>query len=180
MFQDIQSAEQQTEAPPEGFVKLTLEKKKIEEILLNVGSQIREDWASSKQKTRNVMKPKKMNFNKGVVKKKKGRYSMEDICVATTLLYGSKRNYNYIRNSKLMDLPCIRLVYKRLEKFTCPPGKSPQVMRLLELKMKTLDKAECNVTISFDEIYLEQKFSYCPRLRQGFPAVKVKLNSTSS
>ena len=121
-----------------------------------------------------------MNFNKGVVRTKKGRYSMEDICVATTLLYGSKRNYNYIRNSKLMDLPCIRLVYKRLEKFTCPPGKSKQVMRLLELKMKTLDKAERNVTISFDEIYLEQKFSYCPRLRQGFPAVKVKLNSTSS
>ena len=173
-------AEQQTEPPSEGFVKLTLEKKKIEEILLNVGSQVRVDWASSQQKTKKVLKPKRMNCNKGIVKTKKGRYSMEDICVATTLLYGSKRNYNYIRNNKLMDLPCIRLVYKRLEKFTCPPGKSPQVMRLLELKMKTLDKDERNVTLSFDEIYLEQKFSFCPRLRQGFPAVKVKLNSTSS
>ena len=69
----------------------------------------------------------------------------------------------------------IRTVYRRLEKFTCPPGKSPQVLRLLEMKIKTLDEAERNVTLSCDEIYLEQKYSYCPRLRQGFEAVKVKI-----
>ena len=41
------------------------------------------------------------------------------------------------------------------------------------MKLMTLDKAERNVSLSFDEIYLEQKFSYCPRLRQAFKAVKV-------
>ena len=196
MFQDIQSAEQQTkakamsrlrgeressveaQAPPQGFVKLKLGKKKLDEINQDVLNKIKEDWASSQQNTKKVVKPKRINYSKRIVKTKKGRYSMEDISVATTLLYGSKRNYNYLRNSKLMELPCIRLVYKRLEKFTCPPGKSPQVMRLLGMKMKTYDEVERNVTLSCDEIYLEQKFSYCPRLRQSFPAVKVKLNST--
>ena len=160
----------------QGFVKLKVGKK-FEEIQEDVLNKIREDWASSQQNTRKIVKPKRMNLNKKIVKTrtKKGRYSDEDICVAATILYGSKRNYNYLRNSKLLDLPCIRLVYKRLEKFTCPPGKSPQVMRLLELKLKTLDKVERIVTLSCDEIYLEQKFSYCPRLRQGFGAVKVKI-----
>ena len=192
MFQDIQSAEQQAEAQvmsqlsvdrensvedqaPRGFVKLKLEKKKFDEINKDVLNKIKEDWVSSQQNPKKVVKPKRMNYNKGIVKTKKGRYSMEDISVATTLLYGSKRNYNYLRNNKLMDLPTIRLVYKRLEKFTCPPGKSPQVLRLLGLKMKTLDEVERNVSLSCDEIYLEQKFSYCPRLRQSFPAVKVKI-----
>ena len=146
---------------------------KINEKILDVSNKIKEEWASAQQRKRKVIKPKKMNLNKGIVKKKKGRFSMEDICVAATILYCSKRVYNYLRNNKLMNLPCIRLVYKRLERFTCPPGKSPQVMRLLQLKLKTLDEAERNVSLSFDEIYLEQKFSYCPRLRQAFKAVKV-------
>ena len=161
----------------QGFVKLKLGKK-FEEIQVDVLTKIREDWACSQQNTRTVMKPKKMNLNKRTVKTKtrlKGRYSDEDICVATTILYGSKRTYNFLRNKKLLDLPSIRTVYRRLEKFTCPPGKSPQVMRLLEMKIKTLDEAERNVTLSCDEIYLEQKYSYCPRLRQGFGAVKVKI-----
>ena len=161
----------------QGFVKLKLGKK-FEEIQVDVLNKVREDWASSQQNTRTVMKPKKMNLNKRTVKTKtrlKGRYSDEDICVATTILYGSKRTYNFLRNKKLLDLPSIRTVYRRLEKFTCPPGKSPQVMRLLEMKIKTLDEAERNVTLSCDEIYLEQKYSYCPRLRRGFGAVKVKI-----
>ena len=161
---------------PQGFVKLKLGKK-FEEIQVDVLTKIREDWACSQQNTRTVMKPKRMNLNKRIVKDKrrKGRYSDEDICVATTILYGSKRTYNFLRNKKLLDLPSIRTVYRRLEKFTCPPGKSPQVMRLLEMKIKTLDEAERNVTLSCDEIYLEQKYSYCPRLRRGFGAVKVKI-----
>ena len=161
---------------PQGFVKLKLGKK-FEEIQVDVLNKIREDWASSQQNTRKVLKPKRMNLNKKIVKTRtrKGRYSDEEICVATTILYGSKRTYNFLRNKKLLDLPSIRTVYRRLEKFTCPPGKSPQVMRLLEMKLKTLDKGERNVTLSCDEIFLEQKYSYCPRLRQGFEAVKVKI-----
>ena len=160
---------------PQGFVKLKMGTEKLNDKIQEVSKMIKEEWASSQQRKRKVVKPKKLNLNKAIVKKKKGRYSMEDICVAATILYCSKRVYNYLKNNKLMNLPCIRLVYKRLEKFTCPPGKSPQVMRLLQLKLKTLDEAERFVSISFDEIYLEQKFSYCPRLRQGFKALKVIL-----
>ena len=175
---DLPNQHQHTEAGfsydiPQGYVKLKLGTEKINEKILDVSNKIKEEWASAQQRKRKVIKPKKMNLNKGIVKKKKGRFSMEDICVAATILYCSKRVYNYLRNNKLMNLPCIRLVYKRLERFTCPPGKSPQVMRLLQLKLKTLDEAERNVSLSFDEIYLEQKFSYCPRLRQAFKAVKV-------
>ena len=162
---------------PQEFVKLKLGKK-FDEIQVDVSNKIKEHWASSQQNTRIITKPKRMNLNKRTVKTKtrmKGRYSDEDICVATTILYGSKRTYNFLRNKKLLDLPSIRTVYRRLEKFTCPPGKSPQVLRLLEMKLKTLDEAERNVTLSCDEIYLEQKYSYCPRLRQGFGAVKVKI-----
>ena len=161
---------------PQEFVKLKLGKK-FDEIQVDVLNKIKEHWASSQQNTKKIVKPKRMRMNKRLVKTKtrKGRYSDEDICVATTILYGSKRTYNFLRNKKLLDLPCIRTVYRRLEKFTCPPGKSPQVLRLLEMKIKTLDEAERNVTLSCDEIYLEQKYSYCPRLRQGFEAVKVKI-----
>ena len=162
-----------TSDTPQGYVKLEMGTEKLNDKIQEVSKMIKEEWASSQQRKRKVVKPKKMNLNKVIVKKKKGRYSMEDICVAATILYCSKRVYNYLKNNKLMNLPCIRLVYKRLEKFTCPPGKSPQVMRLLQLKLKTLDEAERFVSISFDEIYLEQKFSYCPRLRQGFKALKV-------
>lgn len=159
---------------PQGYVKLKLGKEKLNDKILHISDKIKEEWASSERRNGRVVKPKKMNMNRGIVKKKgRRKYSMEDICVAATILYCSKRVYNYLRNNKLMSLPCIRLVYKRLEKFTCPPGKSPQVMRLLQLKLDTLDEAERNVSLSFDEIYLEQKFSYCPRLRQGFKAVKV-------
>ena len=160
---------------PQGYVKLKLGTEKLNEKILDVSSKIKEEWASSERRNgKVVVKPKKMNMNKGIVKKKgRRKYSMEDICVAATILYSSKRVYNYLRNTKLMKLPCIRLVYLRLEKFTCPPGKSPQVMRLLQMKLMTLDTAERNVSLSFDEIYLEKKFSYCPRLRQAFKAVKV-------
>ena len=152
-------------------VKLVREDTKI---LEDISGYMRTKWAGltahkKPEKKKIIVKKKKAQANKT---KKKG-FSNDTVALAATILYSSRRVYNLLRNKKILKLPHIRTVYKKLQHFQCPPGYSKQVFRLLEMKLSTLKEKDRVVGISFDEMHLEQKYSWSPLLRRLFGKHKV-------
>ena len=153
------------------YVKLVRDDAKI---LEDVSAYMRTKWAGlaahkKPGKEKIIVKKKKAQASKN----KKKRFSNEDIALAATILYSSRRVYNLLRNKKILKLPHIRTVYRKLQHFQCPPGYSKQVFRLLEMKLSTLKEKDRVVGISFDEMHLEQKYSWSPLLRRLFGKHKV-------
>ena len=138
-----------------------------------VSGYMKEKWAGlrlSKSGTeKKIVKKKKYVPQK---KEKKG-YSHEDIALAATILYSSRRVYKLLKEKKILQLPSMRTVYRRLQHFNCHPGFNKQLFRLLEMKLATLKEKDRVLGISFDEMHLEQKYSWSPLLRRLFGKHKV-------
>ena len=137
----------------------------------DVYDHIRTKWAGlvavkKPGKEKKIVKKKKALPQK--IKRKKKGFTNEEISLAATILYSSRRVYNLLRNKRLIKLPCIRTVYKKLQHFHCEPGYNPQIFRLLELKLASLKEKDRVVGISFDEMHLEEKYSWSPLLRRLF------------
>ena len=153
-----------------GYVKFVRDNART---LDDISGYMRTKWAGCQltkpRKEKKVLKKKKSVPQKS---KKKG-FSNEDIALAATILYSSRRVYNLLRNKKIVRLPHTRTVYKKLQHFQCAPGYSKQIFRLLEMKLSTLEEKNRVIAISFDEMHLEQKYSWSPLLRRLFGKHKV-------
>ena len=155
-----------------GYVKLVREDSTVDDVY----GYMRTKWAAlaavkKPGKEKKIVKKKKALPQK--IKSKKKGFTNEEISLAATILYSSRRVYNLLRNKKLMKLPCIRTVYKKLQHFQCEPGYNPQIFRLLELKLASLKEKDRVLGISFDEMHLEEKYSWSPLLRRLFGKHKV-------
>ena len=122
---------------------------------------------------------KKVDLRKVSKKIKGGRkvFTREEVELASSILHSSKRVYNLLRTRKILNLPHKRTIYRHLQKFKCPPGLNPQVFRLFKLFLGELDPADRICVILEDEMKLESRISWCPRLQRLFPAHKVSKTS---
>ena len=104
------------------------------------------------------------------------RYGNEEIRTATTVLYGSKRTFNFLRNNCHLRLPTARTVRRRTSFFKCAPGLKSEHFLLLK---KTIDANPLNrdIIVAFDEMDIKAKLSYNMRLKQLFRANKVNINT---
>ena len=130
-------------------------------------------WSETRTRTRVTKNPlKKTSLKSNTIKKRKF-YTKEQISTATNILYSSKRVYRMLKNQKLLDLPCIRTVYKHLQHFKCPPGLNAEMKRLLTIFLAGLDPQDRNCGVMFDEMKLSQLMSWSPRLKTVFKPHKV-------
>ena len=113
--------------------------------------------------SRKIMKPEKP---------KRKVFTMEELELASSILHSSRRVYTLLRT-----LPHPRTIYKHLQKFKCPPGLSRQVFRLFRLFLSELEPDDRICVILEDEMKLESRISWCPRLQRLFPAHKVRKTS---
>ena len=120
--------------------------------------------------SRKITKPEKP-------KPKRKVFTMEELELASSILHSSRRVYTLLRTRKVIHLPHPRTIYKHLQKFKCPPGLSRQVFRLFRLFLSELEPDDRICVILEDEMKLESRISWCPRLQRLFPAHKVRKNS---
>ena len=120
--------------------------------------------------SRKITKPEKP-------KPKRKVFTMEELELASSILHSSRRVYTLLRTRKVIHLPHPRTIYKHLQKFKCPPGLSRQVFRLFRLFLSELEPDERICIILEDEMKLESRISWCPRLQRLFPAHKVRKTS---
>ena len=118
--------------------------------------------------SRKIMKPEKP---------KRKVFTMEELELASSILHSSRRVYTLLRTRKVIHLPHPRTIYKHLQRFKCPPGLSPQVFRLFSLFLSELEPDDRICVILEDEMKLESRISWCPRLQRLFPAHKVRKTS---
>ena len=116
--------------------------------------------------SRKIKKPEKPKGSRKV-------FTMEELELASSILHSSKRVYNLLRTRKVLHLPHKRTIYRHLEKFKCPPGLNPQVFRLFRLFLCELEPEDRICVLLEDEMKLESRISWCPRLRRLFPPHKV-------
>ena len=138
---------------------------------LSVTQSLRNKWIETG--------PRKVDLRKVSKKIKGGRkvFTREEVELASSILHSSKRVYNLLRTRKILNLPHKRTIYRHLQKFKCPPGLNPQVFRLFKLFLGELDPADRICVILEDEMKLESRISWCPRLQRLFPAHKVSKTS---
>ena len=120
--------------------------------------------------SRKITKPEKP-------KPKRKVFTMEELELASSILHSSRRVYTLLRTRKVIHLPHARTIYKHLQKFKCPPGLSRQVFRLFRLFLSELEPDDRICIILEDEMKLESRISWCPRLQRLFPAHKVRKTS---
>ena len=120
--------------------------------------------------SRKITKPEKP-------KPKRKVFTMEELELASSILHSSRRVYTLLRTRKVIHLPHPRTIYKHLQKFKCPPGLSLQVFRLFRLFLSELEPDDRICIILEDEMKLESRISWCPRLQRLFPAHKVRKTS---
>ena len=137
---------------------------------------MKQTWSETRV-TKNPLLKKTSFKSKNIVKRtnpKRKFFTKQQLSIATNILYSSKRVYRMLRNQKLLDLPCIRTVYKHLERFKCPPGMNSEMKRLLTLFLLSLDPQDRICGVLFDEMKLAQLMSWSPRLKTVFKPFKVK------
>ena len=78
-----------------------------------------------------------------------------------------------LRAKKLLQLPHPSTVYRHLSSFVCLPGINEQLLRLVSLRIETFDEEDRNVSLSFDEIHLESKWSWSALQKTLYPPKKV-------
>ena len=148
---------------------------------LSVTQSLRNKWIETGLKKVDLRKvnPVSSKKIKKPEKTKGGRkvFTMEEVELASSILHSSKRVYNLLRTRKILHLPHKRTIYRHLQKFKCPPGLNPQVFRLFKLFLGELDPADRICVILEDEMKLESRISWCPRLQRLFPAHKVSKTS---
>ena len=104
-------------------------------------------------------------------------FTKEDVELASSIFHSSKRVYNLLRTRKVLHLPHKRTIYRHLQHFKCPPGLNLQIFRLFSLFLSELDPEHRICIILEDEMKLESRISWCPRLQRLFPAHKVRKSS---
>ena len=147
---------------------------------LSVTQSLRDKWieTGSKKVVMRKVNPVSKKIKKPE-KPKTGRkvYTMEELELASSILHSSKRVYNLLRNRKILHLPHKRTIYRHLQRFKCPPGLNPQVFRLFRLFLSELEPEDRICVLLEDEMKLESRISWCPRLQRLFPAHKVRKTS---
>ena len=141
-----------------------------------LSSFMKQTWSDTRV-AKNPLLKKTSSKSKKIVKRtnpKRKFFTKQQLSIATNILYSSKRVYRMLRNQKLMDLPCIRTVYKHLERFKCPPGMNSEMKRLLTIFLLSLDHQDRICGVLFDEMKLAQLMSWSPRLKTVFKPHKVK------
>ena len=121
-----------------------------------------------KTASRKIMKPEKP---------KRKVYSKEELELASSILHSSRRVFNLLRTRKIIHLPHPSTIYRHLQNFKCPPGLNPQVFRLFRLFVSELEPEDRICVLLEDEMKLESRISWCPRLQRLFPAHKVRKTS---
>ena len=104
-------------------------------------------------------------------------FTKEDVELASSIFHSSKRVYNLLRTRKVLHLPHKRTIYRHLQHFKCLPGLNLQIFRLFSLFLSELDPEHRICIILEDEMKLESRISWCPRLQRLFPAHKVRKSS---
>ena len=144
---------------------------------LSVTQSLRNKWIETgprkvdlRKVSKKIKKPEKPKGGRKV-------FTREEVELASSILHSSKRVYNLLRTRKILNLPHKRTIYRHLQKFKCPPGLNPQVFRLFKLFLGELDPADRICVILEDEMKLESRISWCPRLQRLFPAHKVSKTS---
>ena len=110
-------------------------------------------------------------------KPKRKVYTVEELELASSILHSSRRVYTLLRTRKIIHLPHPTTIYRHLRNFKCPPGLSPQVFRLFRLFLSELEPEDRICIILEDEMKLESRISWCPRLQRLFPAHNVRKTS---
>ena len=147
---------------------------------LSVTQSLRNKWIEAGFKKVDLRKVNNVSKKiKKLEKPKGGRkvFTMEEVELASSILHSSKRVYNLLRTRKILHLPHKRTIYRHLQKFKCPPGLNQQVFRLFRLFLSELDPADRICILLEDEMKLESRISWCPRLQRLFPAHKVRKTS---
>ena len=149
---------------------------------LSMTQSLRTKWTETGSKKVNPSLRKISTVSRKITKPEKPKpkrkvFTMEELELASSILHSSRRVYTLLRTRKVIHLPHPRTIYKHLQKFKCPPGLSPQVFRLFRLFLCELEPEDRICIILEDEMKLESRISWCPRLQRLFPAHKVRKNS---
>merc|ERR1712001_209292 len=115
-------------------------------------------------------------FSEGMIKcfAKKGEwktirnFSVEDICLALTIRGFCKKTYNYLRDNKLLPLPCESTLQKHVKDFKLVPGILEPMVRLLEIWATRLTDVQKIVGLTFDEVHLVHTIAYNAQQDQFF------------
>ena len=140
-----------------------------------MAQSLRRKWTETRSVKKDPvrkMKAASMKIKKPEKPKRKV-YTKEEIELASSIMHSSRRVYNLLRTRKIIHLPHPRTIYRHLQNFKCPPGLSPQVFRLFRLFLGELEPEDRICIILEDEMKLESRISWCPRLQRLFPAHKV-------
>ena len=76
----------------------------------------------------------------------------EDIQKALIIWTTSKKTYRYLRNAKILPLPCERFLQDKIKHIQLPPGILVALEDIMETKAALLTPKQRVVQLSFDEV----------------------------
>lgn len=93
-------------------------------------------------------------------KRRKVRWTNEEISLAFTLRYFSKRSYLFIKNKMRIPLPGISTLQKWASSFNIRQGILSNVFQFLKVAGSTLKQSERVVVLQFDEVKVKKVLEY--------------------
>lgn len=136
--------------------------KHLEQIVKSQGDTIEEQ----QQRSNSALKALNNTFNADQVdvllydKKRPKEWSNATITESLKTKFAcGKKGYEYERQK--YPLPTERTLQKRMEDISFEPGILQDVLDLLKLKVNTMDEADLDCGIVFDEMSIEEARSYC-------------------
>jgi predicted RNase H-like nuclease (RuvC/YqgF family) len=93
-------------------------------------------------------------------KKKKVRWTSEDIAIAITIKYFSSKCYAFLRNILRYPLPTLRTIARWAEKINMRQGVLTDVLRLMKIASSSFSETEKLAVLSFDEMSISCVYDF--------------------
>ena len=98
------------------------------------------------------------------MKKKRVRWSVNDVTQGLMLRTISRRAYQYIRKSNLIPVPAISTLRKWIQHINFEPGIQMPILRVIQEQMRSVEKRGFSAaSLAFDEMDIMKQFQYDPK-----------------
>lgn len=104
--------------------------------------------------------------------KKYFHYKKKDIVPALVIKSISRRCFDYLRSTKLIEMPVRQTLERWLQNYNCDPGLQKDSIRILEEMCKTLEDENRFSVLCFDEIQVKKKYEIDLRAQKVYGPVK--------
>ncbi len=157
------------------------QEKNISSLKVKVSSLRLQNWRlrRQKQKAKTLSSQQKIKIAKEVLKgttnwsdkqidfflsrKQSSKWGNDDIVLGLTLRALSRKAYQLLRNKRLLPLPSLSILRKRIKHFQCTPGIQNDILRVISAQKYVLGNGSDGpipVCLSFDEMSLSRDLQF--------------------